>query len=56
MKHSKAKERENERQRRYFRDDIEQPFTRDGKRNRKFERIYGDDIVKQKRYAEQKYD
>ena len=38
---TRAKARENKRQARYFKDDIEQPFDEKGKRNPRFERIYG---------------
>lgn len=39
-----AKERENKRQRRYFNEDIIQPFDDKGRRSTKFERIYGKKI------------
>lgn len=41
---TRAKERENRRQARYFKDDIEQPFDDRGRRNSKFERIYKDKL------------
>jgi len=41
---TRAKERENARQRRYFNSDIIQPFDLKGKRSTKFERIYGSKI------------
>lgn len=44
MRPTRAKERENARQRRYHRDDIEQPFDERGRRNPKFSRIYGEKL------------
>lgn len=41
---SRAKERENARQRRYFRNDVEQPFDAKGRRSARFERIYGNKL------------
>jgi len=41
---TRAKQRENQRQQRYFRDDIVQPFDEKGRRSTKFERIYGTKI------------
>ena len=41
---TRAKQRENVRQARYFKDDIEQPFDDRGRRNPKFERIYAKKI------------
>lgn len=41
---SRAKERENKRQARYFKDDIEQPFDERGRRSAKFERMYGNKL------------
>ncbi len=38
---SRAKERENARQRKYFDEDLIQPFDEKGKRSSKFIRIYG---------------
>jgi len=43
-----AKRREFARQRKYFADDIEQPYLDDGRKNPKFERIYGKRKVKPK--------
>lgn len=47
LKVSRAKERENKRQRRYFNDDLIQPFDSKGRRSAKFERIYGKKIYEQ---------
>lgn len=44
LKVSRAKERENKRQARYFADDIVQPFDEKGKRSTKFIRMYGNKI------------
>lgn len=41
---TRAKARENKRNARYFANDIEQPFDSKGRRNPKFERIYGNKI------------
>lgn len=49
MKVSRAKAREHARQRKYFRDDIEQPLDRKTKRpNRRFEAIYGKEAIKKR--------
>jgi hypothetical protein len=44
LKVSKAKERENARQRRYFDEDLIQPFDEKGRRSSKFIRIYGQKV------------
>ncbi len=44
LKVSRAKERENARQRKYFEEDIIQPFNEKGKRSTKFIRIYGKQV------------
>jgi len=41
---TRAKQRENKRQARYFSDDIEQPFDERGRRSARFERIYGNKL------------
>lgn len=41
---SAAKERANERERRYNRDDIEQPFDNLGRKNPRYVKLYGDSI------------
>jgi hypothetical protein len=43
-RHSAAKERENARQRRYFDEEMLQPFDDKGKPNRKFIKRYGKEI------------
>lgn len=44
MKPTRAKERENARQRRYNEIDLLQPFNEKGKRNRKFMKVYGEKL------------
>jgi len=44
LKVSRAKERENARQRKYFNDDIIQPWDDKGRRSREFEKRYGNKI------------
>lgn len=44
LKVSRAKERENARQRKYFADDIVQPWDEKGRRSREFEKRYGKQI------------
>lgn len=44
LTNSRAKERENERQRRYFARDIVQPMDERGRRSRLFEKIYGNKV------------
>lgn len=41
---SRAKERDNARQRKYFAKDLIQPFDEKGKRSTKFIRIYGNKL------------
>jgi len=41
LKISASKERENKRQRKYFANDVVQPWDEKGKRSTKFMRIYG---------------
>jgi hypothetical protein len=45
---TKAKERENKRQAKYFKDDIVQPFDERGKPSRAFIKRYGTDIFNKK--------
>lgn len=45
MQHSRAMQREIERNQRFFANDIEQPFLPNGKRNLKYHKIYGDQHI-----------
>ncbi len=41
---SRTKQRADERERRFFKDDIEQPYDNFGRKNPRFAKLYGDSI------------